>query len=138
VEEGAVRRVRDWPESPARSKLIEAGEGAAMQWPRVEILTSHAGATGAIVDLLLQERAMGVAEPVRGLVLAATGNGTVHHSLEAAALRAQDAGVAVLRATRCASGRILPRPDDKLRDAGALTPVKARIALMLELIGTAA
>ncbi len=139
VEEGAVRRVRDWPESPARSKLIEAGEGAAMQWPRVEILTSHAGATGAIVDLLLQERAMGVvAEPVRGLVLAATGNGTVHHALEAAALRAQDAGVAVLRATRCASGRILPRPDDKLRDAGALTPVKARIALMLELIGTAA
>ena len=138
VEEGAVRRVRDWPESPARSKLIEAGEGAAMQWPRVEILTSHAGATGAMVDLLLQERAMGVAEPVRGLVLAATGNGTVHHALEAAALRAQDAGVAVLRATRCASGRILPRPDDKLRDAGALTPVKARIALMLELIGTAA
>jgi len=139
VEEGAVRRVRDWPESPARSKLLEAREGAAMQWPRVEILTSHAGATGAIVDLLLQERAMGVvAEPVRGLVLAATGNGTVHHALEAAALRAQDAGVAVLRATRCASGRILPRPDDKLRDAGALTPVKARIALMLELIGTAA
>jgi L-asparaginase len=138
VEEGAVRRVRDWPESPARSKLLEAGEGAAMQWPRVEILTSHAGATGAMVDLLLQERAMGVAEPVRGLVLAATGNGTVHHALEAAALRAQDAGVAVLRATRCASGRILPRPDDKLRDAGALTPVKARIALMLELIGTAA
>ncbi|MEJ1129459.1 asparaginase [Variovorax sp. CCNWLW225] len=139
VEEGAVRRVRDWPESPARSKLLEAGEGAAMQWPRVEILTSHAGATGAIVDLLLQERAMGVvAEPMRGLVLAATGNGTVHHALEAAALRAQDAGVAVLRATRCASGRILPRPDDKLRDAGALTPVKARIALMLELIGTAA
>ncbi|RST45757.1 asparaginase [Variovorax sp. DXTD-1] len=138
VEEGAVRRMRDWPESPARSKLLEAGEGAAMQWPRVEIITSHAGATGAIVDLLLQERAMGVAEPVRGLVLAATGNGTVHHVLEAAALRAQDAGVAVLRATRCASGRILPRPDDKLRDAGALTPVKARIALMLELIGTAA
>jgi len=139
VEEGVVRRVRDWPESPARSKLLEAGEAAAMQWPRVEILTSHAGATGAIVDLLLQERAMGVvAEPVRGLVLAATGNGTVHHALEAAALRAQDAGVAVLRATRCASGRILPRPDDKLRDAGALTPVKARIALMLELIGTAA
>ncbi|MCR8960889.1 asparaginase [Variovorax sp. S2] len=138
VEEGVVRRVRDWPESPARSKLLEAGEAAAMQWPRVEILTSHAGATGAIVDVLLQERAMGVAEPVRGLVLAATGNGTVHHALEAAALRAQDAGVAVLRATRCASGRVLPRPDDKLRDAGALTPVKARIALMLELIGTAA
>ncbi|MEJ1169659.1 asparaginase [Variovorax sp. CCNWLW235] len=140
VEEGAVRRLRDWPESPTgrSSKILETGEGAPMQWPRVEILTSHAGATGTIVDLLLQERAAGIAEPVRGLVLAATGNGTVHHALEAAALRAQDAGIAVLRATRCASGRILPRPDDKLRDAGALTPVKARIALMLELIGTTA
>jgi L-asparaginase len=74
-------------------------------------------------------------EPVRGLVLATTGNGTVHHALEAEALKAQDAGVAVLRATRCASGRILPKPDDRLRDAGALTPVKARIALMLELLG---
>jgi len=138
VEEGAVRRVREWPESTASSKILQSVEGMATQWPRVEIVTSHAGATGAVVDLLLQERAAGVAEPVRGLVLAATGNGTVHHALEAAALRAQDAGVAVLRATRCAGGRILPRPDDKLRDAGALTPVKARIALMLELIGTAA
>lgn len=138
VEEGVVRRLRDWPESATSSRILETGEGAPMQWPRVEILTSHAGATGTIVDLLLQERATGTAEPVRGIVLAATGNGTVHHALEAAALRAQDAGVAVLRATRCASGRILPRPDDKLRDAGALTPVKARIALMLELIETAA
>jgi L-asparaginase len=140
VEEGAVRRLRDWPQSPAgkRSKILEAKPGTATRWPRVEIVTSHAGASGAIIDLLLQERAAGVAEPVRGLVLAATGNGTVHHALEAAALRAQDAGVTVLRATRCASGRILPRPDDRLRDAGALTPVKARIALMLELLETAA
>lgn len=140
VEEGAVRRLRDWPRSPvgSGSKILEAKDGAAMHWPRVEIVTSHAGASGAVVDLLLQERTAGGAEPVRGLVLAATGNGTVHHALEAAALRAQDAGVAVLRATRCASGRILPRPDDRLRDAGALTPVKARIALMLELFETAA
>lgn len=140
VEEGAVRRLRDWPQSPVgkSQKFFETKDAAAMRWPRVEIVTSHAGASGAVVDLLLQERTAGGAEPIRGLVLAATGNGTVHHALEAAALRAQDAGVAVLRATRCASGRILPRPDDRLRDAGALTPVKARIALMLELFETAA
>jgi L-asparaginase len=140
VEEGAVRRLRQWPQTPAGkgSKILEAKPGAATHWPRVEIVTSHAGASGAIIDLLLQERAAGVAEPVRGLVLAATGNGTVHHALEAAALRAQGAGLAVLRATRCASGRILPRPDDRLRDAGPLTPVKARIALMLELLEAAA
>jgi L-asparaginase len=138
VEEGAVRRLRDWPQAGGASKIPEAKAGATVRWPRVEIVTSHAGASGALVDLLLQERASGVAEPVRGLVVAATGNGTVHHALEAAALRAQDAGVAVVRATRCANGRILPKSGDPLRDAGALTPVKARIALMLELMETAA
>jgi L-asparaginase len=138
VEEGEVRRLRDWPSSPTNglTKILAMKTEEALRWPRVEIVTSHAGASGAIVDLLLQERAAGVAEPIRGLVLAATGNGTLHHALEAAALRAQDAGVAVLRATRCASGRILPKTDDRLRDADALTPVKARIALMLELIET--
>jgi len=136
VEEGEVRRLRDWPSLPMSrlAKILAMKAGDALRWPRVEVVTSHAGASGAIIDLLLQERTAGVAEPIRGMVLAATGNGTVHHAVEAAALRAQDAGVAVLRATRCANGRIVPKADDRLRDAGALTPVKARIALMLELI----
>jgi len=131
VEEGEVRRVRAWPEGGAvpAAKIFEA---AAVLWPRVEIVMSHAGASGAVVEALLQP---GGAEPVRGLVLAATGNGTLHHALETAALKAQDAGVAVVRATRCMNGRILPKADDRLRDAAALTPVKARIALMLELLG---
>jgi L-asparaginase len=131
VEEGEVRRVREWPEGSASqaSKLFEA---TTVQWPRVEIVMSHAGASGAVIEALLQPNA---ADPVRGLVLAATGNGTLHHALEASALKAQDAGVVVVRATRCANGRILPKAGDQLRDAGALTPVKARIALMLELLG---
>ncbi|SDZ30926.1 L-asparaginase [Variovorax sp. YR266] len=131
VEEGEVRRVREWPEGSASqaSKLFEA---TSVQWPRVEIVMSHAGASGAVIEALLQPNA---ADPVRGLVLAATGNGTLHHALEASALKAQDAGVVVVRATRCANGRILPKAGDQLRDAGALTPVKARIALMLELLG---
>ena len=135
VEEGAVRAVRGWP-GPLPAAGIEALRWAtAADAPRVEILMSHAGASGALVDALLRDREAGAADAVQGLVLAATGNGTLHHSLEEAALRAQRAGVAVLRATRCASGRILARPGDALRDAGGLTPVKARIALMLELLG---
>ena len=130
VEEGAVRRVRAWPAA------LPSGNAKALNtsgpWPRVEIVMSHAGASGAIIDALVRE---GAQDPVRGLVLATTGNGTVHHELEAAALKAQSAGIAVLRATRCANGRILPKADDQLRDAGALTPVKARITLMLELLG---
>ncbi len=135
VEEGAVRSVRSWPStstqwSPAE---IDAVSGASAA-PRVEIMLSHAGASGAIVDSLVREHAVGGTDAVQGLVLAATGNGTLHHALEAAALRAQAAGIAVLRATRCSNGRILPKPGDALRDAGGLSPVKARIALMLELL----
>ncbi len=129
VEEGTVRCIRNWPAAP-----VGWAQGAmdliACQpaWPRVEIVTSHAGARGTLVDALVQAKALD------GLVLAATGNGTLHRDLEAAALRAQDSGIAVVRATRCASGRILPRPHQRLRDASALSPVKARIALMLELL----
>ena len=136
VEEGAVRRLRSWPEAqPGARQLFDRMTAAtAVAWPRVEILVSHAEARGGIVDALLLERELGAVQPVKGLVLAATGNGTLHHALQESALRAQAQGVAVVRATRCAEGRILPRADDALRDAGPLTPVKARIALMLELL----
>jgi L-asparaginase len=131
VEEGEVRLVRAWPEAAVshRAKIFDA---SGLRWPRVEIVMSHAGASGALIDALVQSNG---AEPLRGLVLAATGNGTLHHALEEAALKAQAEGVAVIRATRCVNGRILPKAGDQLRDAGALTPVKARIALMLELLG---
>ncbi|RZL62923.1 MAG: asparaginase [Variovorax sp.] len=134
VEQGAVRRVRPWPAggeqaSPALPDL-------ALPWPRVEIVVSHAGASGAVIDALLSAGTTGGnAGPLRGIVLAATGNGTLHADIEAAAERAERAGVRVLRATRCLAGRILPRPDDRFRDAGGLGPMKARIALMLELMG---
>ncbi|HEY2255754.1 MAG TPA: asparaginase [Variovorax sp.] len=134
VEEGAVRQLRAWPAPSAAAQAAFARMAAAMRWPRVEILLSHAAARGLVVDALLQQRRQGGADAIEGLVLGATGNGTLHEALEAAALRAQDDGVAVLRATRCAQGRILARPGERLRDAGALTPVKARIALMLELL----
>ncbi|MGJ7508779.1 asparaginase [Variovorax sp. GT1P44] len=132
VEEGAVRVLRDWPVPPPAAQLAFARMEAVTSWPRVEILVSHAEARGSIVDALLEERKRGGADSVQGLVLAATGNGTLHHALEAAALRAQADGVTVVRATRCSQGRILPRQNEVLRDAGALTPVKARIALVLE------
>jgi L-asparaginase len=135
VEEGVVRTHRCWPDTPPETAraLFDRMLGA-VRWPRVEILTSHAEARGSLIDALVQARRQGDDDAVQGLVLAATGNGTLHHALESAALRAQAEGVAVLRATRCAQGRILPSAKDVLRDAGSLTPGKARIALMLELL----
>jgi L-asparaginase len=93
----------------------------------VEIVMSHAGADGSIVQALVQG---GVA----GLVVAGTGNGTLHHALEVALLRAEQAGVVVRRATRCLQGRVLPHAGDRFPAADGLSPVKARIALMLELM----
>ena len=136
MEEGELRALRDWPEvdeaAVTRLEAVIATEPFA--WPRVEILTSHAGAQGLLIDALVHARQSGSAHSVDGLVLAATGNGTLHHAVEAAALRAQAAGIAVVRATRCAQGRILATPLAMVRDAGALTPVKARVALLLDLL----
>lgn len=129
VEDGALRLLRNWPEArpewaPGAIKKI----ADAVSWPRVEVVMNYAGAGGGIVDALC-------AQGVQGLVAACTGNGTLNHVLEAALLRAQAAGVRVVRATRCAGGRVLARPGDALADSQGLSPVKARVALMLELLG---
>lgn len=123
VEEGRLRRVREWPSDPCRLPLERLP--AADAWPRVEIVWSHAGASGRVVDALL-------AAGVDGIIVAATGNGTVHTSLEAALRRAAAAGVAVRRASRCAQGPLLAPGDAAMPLADHVSPVKARISLMLE------
>lgn len=125
VEEGRVRQLRPWPAGEVLREL--ASLPAPDRWPRVEIVLSHAGADGAIVGAL-------VAAGVAGLVVAGTGNGTLHHALEAALCEARERGIAVRRASRCAEGRVLAVPGDRLPHAEGLSPVKARIALMLELM----
>jgi L-asparaginase len=125
VEEGRLRLLRDWPQGPAlrnASTLLPPAN-----WPRVEIVMNHAGADGAIVRAL-------VADGVAGLVVAGTGNGSLHHALEAALLEAQRSGVSVRRTSRCSQGRLLPHDGTSLPAAEGLSPVKARIALMLELM----
>jgi len=134
VEEGIIRLVKSWS-----SALVGASEGAMCSiasishWPRVELVLSHAGASGAVVDALLAPAHTGL-EPLRGLVVAGTGNGSLHQDLEAALVRAQAIGVHVWRGTRCTFGCVLPTPGQRLPDSTGLSPVKARIALMLSLL----
>ena len=125
VEEGRLRVLRAWPQGAVVRAAATLPDAA--QWPWVEIVLSYAGANGAMVDALVQQG-------VRGLVVAGTGNGTVHEALEAALLRAQQRGVRVLRSSRCGSGRVLPHAADKLTAAADLSPVKARIVLLLALM----
>lgn len=117
VEQGGVRLAREWP-APVNVALP-----MRPMLQRVEIVYSHAGASRASVDALVQSG-------VQGVVVAATGNGTVHRDLLPALLDAQARGVKVLRASRCAFGGIIAQPGDELPSTD-LSPVKARIALLL-------
>lgn len=128
VEEGRLRLMRNWPKAPVNVAKFAIDSGLPDRvWPRVDIVMNYAGVDGTVVDALL-------ARGVDGIVVACTGNGTLHEALEAALLRAQAAGVAVVRATRCAYGRVLPQAAARLRDSAGLSPVKARVALLLELM----
>ncbi|WP_273489309.1 asparaginase [Roseateles chitosanitabidus] len=122
VEEGIIRRFRDWPlgEALGATLLPEDSTG----WPWVEVLGSHAGADGRALDAW---RAAGL----QGLVLACTGNGTLHQALEASTTALKQSGVPVWRTTRCAQGRIVGAVDEP---AGALSPWAARVELMLHLL----
>ena len=101
--------------------------------PRVEIIMNHADANGQIVDALLQQK-VSQQQKLRGIVVAGTGNGTISETLELALLRAQDTGVVVWRSTRCAFGTLEGRANTVFGDSHGLSPVKARIALMLKLL----
>jgi L-asparaginase len=99
-------------------------------WPRVELVMSHAGATGAVVDAMLNASG---APPLAGLVVAATGNLTVHASLQAALDRARAKGVAVLLATRCVWGGVVQTTVEDFDNVfNDVSPLKARIALLLQ------
>ncbi|HEX6706508.1 MAG TPA: asparaginase [Albitalea sp.] len=125
VEEGRLRRIRDWPAGdPIGVERLPADAGA---WPVVEIVTSHAGARAATVLALCDAGA-------RGLVIAGTGNGTLHAELEQALLQAQARGVRVLRSTRTRAGRVVAADGDRWAAADDLTPEKARVELMLTLL----
>jgi L-asparaginase len=125
VEEGRLRLMRNWPAAQVGYAL--AAIESIADWPRVEIIMSYAGASAAMVQALVDQG-------VQGLVVAATGNGTIHHALQEGLHMAQAAGVKVVRSTRCVNGRVLPLPGDAIPDSKGLSPVKARVALMLDLL----
>lgn len=132
VEEARVR----WLGNPAPvtlPRVVDLQALANTTWPRVEIVMSYAGASGAMVRSLVTSDATVV--PLRGLVVAGTGNGTLHVDLEAALLEVQALGVQVVRASRCARGQVVAgEAAAALPHSQGLSPVKARIALILQLM----
>jgi L-asparaginase len=128
LEEGRVRLLRPWPQAESLGVAVLARDPAAQPWPWVEIVTSHGGADGRIVELLMQAG-------VQGIVVAATGNATVHQDLEMALWRARESGVAVLLASRVSAGPVLIHDEaPALPIASGPTPAQARVELLLRLL----
>ena len=120
--------VTPWPASGG------AGwQGLASPLPRVEIITSHADADGWLVEAALAHARQN--GPLKGLVLAGTGHGTLHKGLEAVLAHAAAQGVTIWRSSRVARGGVGSREGDVFAACGDLTPAQARVALVLYLLG---
>ena len=134
VEEARVRWLHTCPVVPRAAPNVALAQLPSDAWPRVEMVMNYVGATGATVRALCAPPRDG-SLPVRGLVVAGTGNGTLQHDLEAALWEAHAQGIAVLRTSRCALGSLVGdvRPDE-LPAAQGLSPLKARIAMVLSLL----
>jgi L-asparaginase len=101
--------------------------------PRVDVVVSHVGADGALIDAA-------VAAAARGLVSAGTGAGRPTGPEDVALDRAVAAGVTVCQATRVGGGRVVRSPEMARRGlvtADNLQPWKARVLLALGLTRTA-
>lgn len=131
VEEGRVR----WlvPDAPSARAVVPAPTSSDLlaldELPWVEVVFSGALARASGVDAL-------VAAGVRGIVVAGTGNATVHEGMEAALQRARDKGVWIWRGTRCAEGLPVASglgTNPAEADLAHLPVAKARIAMMLAL-----
>jgi len=137
LEAGQLRRWQPWPDlGPDFDAGLLSRLLARQDWPRVVWVSNHGGNDGVLVRALVAAQQSGRQDrPVAGVVVAGTGNGSLHEDLESALQAAEAAGMAVRITTRCAQGRVLPQGrGDGLWPRLALPPAKARLALMLELL----
>lgn len=113
----------------ARRHTAATGLGVPDELPRVDVVTSYAGADGALVDAA-------VAVGARGIVIAGLGAGTATPGEQDALRRARERGVAVCVCSRTGSGRVVRRPRlvaDGFVAGDDLPAWKARVLLALAL-----
>jgi L-asparaginase len=115
----------------SKSRFAREQGWSADELKPVHIVMSYAGVGRECVDALR-------AASVRGLIVAGTGNGSVHAVLQDALVEAVGDGVAVVRSSRVAEVRL--SADRSADDAvlgfvasGTLNPFKARVLLILAL-----
>jgi len=137
VEEGRLRRHRPYPEAtPCADDRLLSRLLAAQALPRVHIVPSHADADPHFLELMLSPQAWPSERPLRGLVVEATGNGTVHERLLVGLRDAKARGVSVALASRCAEGPIAMHPGIDFDVFDGLSVQKTRLALALRLLAS--
>ena len=105
-------------------------EPALQALPRVDIIYDYQGAGTHLYEAA-------IAAGVRGIVLAATGNGSLSPAALAGATMAREQGVAFVRASRVWQGSVRPSQRDGplgVVAAQSLNPQKARVLLRLALL----
>jgi L-asparaginase len=100
--------------------------------PRVDIVYTYAGADDALIDAA-------VAQGAEGIVIAGFPTGTGTPVMEDAMRRAAAKGIPVVMTNRGGMGRVMDKKREEARPlvwGDNLTPVKARVLLMLALTAT--
>ena len=134
-ETGAAGRVQDeqvhWFETFNKPlpnlRLKVADLPLVKQWPWVEIVMNHVNANHQHVDALVNAG-------VQGLVIAGTGNGSVSSKMKESLVRAQVAHVQIRLSSRCNQGAVIPTSSHAFDASAALSPVKTRVALLLDIL----
>jgi len=102
-------------------------------WPWVEIVQNYAQCTGDLVRALsgfVNAKGQGIA----GIVAAGTGIGTVSEDLSNALQNAKDKGILIWQSSKCAFAQVKVKQEDHFYNFHGLSPVKARIALILHIL----
>lgn len=101
---------------------FDVSSGAAL--PRVAVVHTHLNDDPGVLDYFLDQGA-------RGLVIAATGNGTMSTAMVTHANACMDRGIPVVKSTVCGAGFLWNEGKDKLIPAGFHNPQKSRVLLSL-------
>jgi len=106
VEDGRIRWINPIPAMGCTAGPWKLLGTVMTAWPRVELVVNAVGVGGATVRALCRS-SVEDASPLRGIVVAGTGNGTMNADMEAALRVAEGQGIRVLVLTRCAEGQVV-------------------------------